>query len=142
MAIYSAAQRTSTFTINVGCWELRTTATDRPRVMEMGFFSATATVQTIGIGRPAAIGITPAGGVTVQAEDPGDPAGTVVTALSWATPPTAPTVFLRRYPLAAVVGVGFIATFPNGLVIPISYGLVFNNITVSVASDVHVVLDE
>ena len=39
MAIYSAAQRISTFTINVGCWELRTTATDRPRIMEMGFFS-------------------------------------------------------------------------------------------------------
>jgi hypothetical protein len=110
--------------------------------MEMGFFSATATAQTIGIGRPAAIGVTPAGGVTLQAEDPGDPAATCVTALSWATPPTAPAVFLRRYPLANVVGVGFIATFPNGLLIPISFSLVFNNITVSVASDVHACVDE
>ena len=142
MSIYSAAQRLTNFTIAVACAEFRTTATDRPRMMEIGFFSATATAQTLGLGRPAAIGVTPGGTVTVQAEEPGDPAGTVVYALSWATAPTAPTVFMRRYPLAATVGVGFISIFPNGCAIPVSSSFVINNVTTTVASDAHVVVDE
>lgn len=142
MAIYSLSQRTSNVTIANACWEIRTTATDRPRIMELGITINAATASVFGLGRPAAIGITPTTPVTLLAEDPGDPAATVVCALAWATGPTVPANFFRRISLPATVGAGVIWTFPRGLVIPISSSLVLWNITGNSVADVYVVGDE
>lgn len=142
MAIYSLASRTSNVTTGNCCWELRTTSTDRPRVMEIGIFLAGATASTFGLGRPQAIGITPTSPVTVQAEDPGDPAGTCQVALAWATGPTIPLQYFRRISLPATVGTGVIWTFPRGLVIPISFSLILWNLSSMGVSDVYVVVDE
>jgi hypothetical protein len=110
--------------------------------MEIGIFLAGATASTFGLGRPAAIGQTPTAPITVLAEDPGDPAGTVTTALAWGTGPTAPTNFFRRISLPATVGTGVIWTFPRGLVIPVSSSIVIWNLSSMGVSDIYVVVDE
>lgn len=142
MAIYSLANRTTNVTIANACLEIRTASTDRPRIMEIGIFMAAATASTFGIGRPQAIGITPTSPITVLAEDTGDPAGTVTTALAWATGPTVPLNFFRRIQLPATIGAGAILTFPRGLVIPISSSIIVWNISATGVSDIYVVVDE
>jgi len=141
MAIYSLALRTTNFTIAQACWELRTTSTDRVVVLEIGFNTNTATAQTIGLGRPAAQGVTPVN-VLFQAEDFASPASTTNASLSWGTSPTVPAQFFRRVSLPATAGAGIIWTFPRGLIVPVSASLVLWNITTSVAADVWCVVDE
>ena len=101
-----------------------------------------ATASVFGLGRPAAMGITPTTPVTLLAEDTGDPVATVKTALAWATKPTVPTAFLRRVSLPATIGAGMIWTFPFGLIIPISFSIVVWNITAVSLADIWVVVDE
>ena len=142
MAIYSLAQRTTTFTNNTAAnVEWRTPATVRAKILEVSYISATATVQSIGLGRPQAIGVTPVN-VLFQADDPADPASTVNGSLSWATSPTTPLIFMRRWNGAATIGVGVCWTFPRGLVIPVSSSVVLWNLSLTVASDVNCVIDE
>ena len=142
MAIYSLAQRTTTFTTTTSaCVEWRAAASVRPKVLEISYISATGTAQSIGLGRPQAIGITPVN-VLFQADDPGDPASTTNGSLSWATSPTVPLIYHRRWNGAATIGVGIVWTFPRGLTIPVSGSLVLWNITTTVASDVNCVIDE
>ena len=141
MAIYSLAQRTTTFTAAQACVEYRTPATVRCKILEWSFISATGTAQSIGFGRPAAIGVTPVN-VAFLPDDPADVASTMNASLSWATSPTAPTAFHRRWNGAATIGVGVVWTFPRGFVVPISSSAVLWNITASVAADVACVLDE
>lgn len=141
MPIYSLSNRTTNVTIANPCLEIIAGAAARPRIMEIGIFMAAATESVFGIGRPAAIGLTPTTPVTMGAEDNGDPAGEVTTALAWATPPTVPTLFFRRISLAAAVGTGVIFTFPKGLYIPAAGSIVVWNITATGVSDIHVVVD-
>jgi hypothetical protein len=143
MAIYSLRNRTTITTTGAACLEIITTSTDRPRIMEIGIFLAAATASTYGLGRPAAKGVTPGTLTTVQAEDPGDPAGTVQFALSWGTAPTVPAAFFRAISLPGTIGTGVIWTFPRGLIIPISYSIVIWNLaTNSAATDIYAVIDE
>ena len=108
-------------------------------MLELSFIQATGTAQSIGLGRPQAIGVTPVN-VLFQTDDPGDPASAQNASLSWVTSPTVPLIFMRRWNSAATVGVGIVWTFPRGLVIPISSSLVIWNITAT--SDVNCALDE
>ncbi len=141
MAISSIGVRTSNVTIAQGSFECRTPASVRARILELSIIQLTGTAQSLGLGRPAAIGVTPAT-VAFQADDPGDPASVVLSAISWATPPTAPVVFHRRWNSAATIGVGTIWTFPAGLVVPISSAISVHNITTAVANDINCVIDE
>ena len=142
MAIYSLANRTTGTAAGTAALEIRSSATQRPRILEIGLFLAAATVSTYGLGRPAAIGVTPTSPVTVLAEDPGDPAASTVTALAWATGPTAPVAFMRRLALPNTIGTGVIWTFPRGLLIPVSSSIVVWNIGANGVADVYVVVDE
>jgi hypothetical protein len=142
MAIYSLANRTSGVTSATATKEVRTTSTDRASVMEMGITINAATASVFGLGRPAAIGVTPTSPVTVLAEDPASPAGTVTTALAWGTGPTVPTNFFRRVSLPATIGAGIIWTFPRGLIIAVSSSVVLWNIVTGSVADVWVVVDE
>ena len=142
MAVYSLARITTATGSAAACLEIRTATTPRPRIFEIGISLQAATASEIGLGRPAAIGLTPTSPVTWLAEDPGDPVGTVQTALAWATGPTVPANFLRRVSLEAKIGAGIIWTFPRGLIIPISSGLVLWNISTVSALNVWVVGDE
>lgn len=143
MARYSLGFRTSNVTINVACVEIRSTATDALRIVEFGLFLAAATASSFGLGRPAAIGVTPTSPVTVLTEDR-DPAGTAQVALAWGTAPTAPTgsAYLRRIALPATIGAGIIWQWQGGLIIPVSSSLVLYNLTATGVCDGYVVIDE
>lgn len=141
MAISSLAQRTTNFTQTQASVEWRTPATVRPKVLEVSIMQATGTAQSLGLGRPQAIGVTPVN-VLFQPDDPNDPASVMNGSLSWATSPTVPLIFHRRWNSAATIGVGVVFTFPRGLIIPVSSSLVIWNVTTAVACDVNCVLDE
>lgn len=143
MAIASFAARTTTFTTTTAaCFELRAAASVRPKLLEMSIIQATGTACSYGLGRPQAIGVTPTSPQTMLRDDPNDAAATSQVALAWATSPTVPLNYHRRWNSAATVGVGIVWTFPRGLVIPASGSLVIWNISTTVACDVNAVVDE
>lgn len=131
-------------TAAAAAWEIRTGATPgRARLVEIGLFLAAATASIYALGRPAAIGITPTAPVDFLPEDPNDviASGVVQSALAWGTGPTVPTAFLRRISLPATIGTGVIWTFPKGIVIPVSYGLVLWNVGTNAVVDAYAVVD-
>lgn len=139
--IASLALRTTTFTVTTTAnWEMRTPASLRPRVLELSYI-VSATAQSIGLGRPQAIGITPVN-VLFQVDDPADQPSLMNASLSWGTSPTVPLIFHRRWNGAATAGTGIVWTFPRGLVVPVSSSIVLWNITATAASDVNCVSDE
>jgi hypothetical protein len=143
MALYAMADRTSNITSANACFEIRTTTTDRAFVRRISISLVTAAATVIGIGRPAAIGVTPTSPKTVLAWDTGNPAGTVTTAVAWGTGPTVPANFLERYSFPATIGSGVIIPFdPPGLVIPVSSSIVLWNILGGATLDVTVVEEE
>jgi hypothetical protein len=144
MALYELAVRTSGVTSATAAWEIRSSANVRCRVMEVGVFLAAATASTYGLGRPAAIGVTPTSPVDFLPEDPADitVSAQVQSALAWATSPTVPVNFLRRISLPATIGTGIIWTFPRGIVIPASGSLVLWNAALNGVVDAYAVIDE
>ena len=142
MTTSSLGLRTTNLTINQACIEWRTPATNRAKVWEISVVQATATAQSLGLGRPAALGVTPVN-VLFQSHDPAEqPVSLMNGSLSWGTSPTVPAVFMARWNSAATIGVGVVWSFPSGLSIPVSSSLVVWNITASVANDITCVLDE
>jgi hypothetical protein len=133
VATYSLRTRSTVTTSAAANTEVRSNGTARPRIMEAHSVIGAATASSYGFGRPAAIGVTPTSPVTVLAEDPADPAGTVQTAVAWGTGPTVPAAFLRAILFPATIGTGIIWTFPRGLVIALSSSLVFWNLAASSA---------
>lgn len=142
MAIGSIGVRTQNLTITQASLEIRTTAAVRATLLEISIIQVTGTAQSLGLGRPQALGVTPGNTSTFQRDEPGAPVCVTTTALTWGTSPTVPLVFLRRWNSAATIGVGIIWTFPRGLVIPVSSSMVVWNITTALACDINVALDE
>jgi hypothetical protein len=143
MAIFSCANRTSVATITTAAYEMIAGANNAYSLKELGITINAATASVIGFGVPAAIGITPAGGSTVQAEDSGNTtAGNTTTATTWGTGPTVPTTFFRRVSTPATIGAGIIWTFPRGLNTLKAKSTVLWNITANSVMDVWVVVDE
>ncbi|SRR6266704_1406 len=143
MSIYSVSNRTSNVTIATATLEVIGGANLGYRLLELGLTINAATATVFGLGTPAAIGVTPAGGATVLTEDAGNSAaGNTVTALSWATGPTVPANFYRRVSLPATIGAGIIWTFPRGIAVLKAKSLVLWNITVPSVADAWVVVDE
>jgi hypothetical protein len=151
MALYALRTRSTVTTIAAAAYELRAASGVRVRVREIGLFIGAATASLYGLGRPAAVGITPTSPVTVIAQDAADAVGTTTTAVAWGTGPTVPANFLRVVALPAAIGNGIIWTFgPNELVIGAALGaaaavnsLVIWNITAnSAVLDVYCVVDE
>lgn len=149
MAIYTAAGRTSASTA-VAALELRTAATDRIYIKEMGFFVAgVAGAYNFGIGRPTAIGVTPTANTAIVPLplDSGAPATTAVMAIAWGTAPTAPVnaVYMRRINLPATLGAGVIWTFQDPLIVPVSSSLAVFLLSAPTASsflDYYIVFDD
>jgi len=143
MAYTSLGVLTTGTSSGTAAWEIRANASSRIRIMELGFFLTAATASQIGLGRPAAIGVTPTSPVDFPMEDPADfnVAGECQSALAWTTGPTAPTAFYRRIGLPATIGVGVIWTWPKGLVIPASGSMVLWNLAASSALNAYAVCD-
>lgn len=143
MALYSLGVLTTGTASGAAAWEIRTASTDRAVVREIGVFLNAATASVFGIGRPAAIGVTPTSPVTFLAQDAASPTGTITSALAWGTGPTAPTAFLRRAGLPGAIGNGIVWTFgPNELIIPVSSSLVLWNLQLNSAFNAYAVVDE
>jgi hypothetical protein len=98
---------------------LRTTAGKDMRVWEVAIYESggTAAATDIGLGRPAAVSLTPTT-VVPQAEDTSSAAAACTGQIAASTKPTAPALYLRRFGIPATLGAGVIWTFPNGLVVP------------------------
>ena len=140
----SLAVRTTNGTDAAPGWEIRTGSTPgRVKILELGLFLAAATASIIGLGRPAAIGVTPTTPVDFLQEDPNDilASGVLQSALAWDTPPTIPAAFLRRIALPATIGTGVIWTFPEGLVIPVSNSIVLWNLGTNSVLDAYAVVE-
>lgn len=118
MARYSYAWNTTGVSASALAW-LRTTAAKDMRVWEIAVYESgtPATATDIGIGRPAAVSVTPTT-VVPQAEDTSAGAASCTGQVAATTKPTAPALFLRRFGIPATVGAGVIWTFPYGLVVP------------------------
>lgn len=143
MALYALSQRTTQTVAGNASWEIRSAAGNKPRVMELWIAQVTATAGVYGIGRPAAIGITPTTPQTFVDEGDGNaPTAQTVAAVAWGTGPTVPANFNRRLPCSATIGVGTIATFPRGLGIPVSSSIVVWIIATAPVCDVSAVVDE
>lgn len=150
MAIYSASQRTSATSAASAAWEVRSASTNKPKIMEVGLSQNTAVAGVFGLGRPAAIGITPTTPVTFLGESdggtgtPGDnePTGLTTCAIAWGTGPTVPANFFRRISCPATIGAGVIWTFPRGLGLAQSNSVVVWIIATAPVCDVWAVCDE
>lgn len=135
MAIYSQGTITTVGTTTAPSFDIKASATNSPKLMEYGINLGAATASTYGIGRPANDGsVAQTAPVLLQAENPSDPAAQTGTAVAWGTAPTVPAVYLRRCYLPATIGAGIIWTFPRGLTLPVSKGIVNWNIAASSAA--------
>lgn len=112
MARYELGVRTTVTTIAAAAAELRAASGNPFKLAEMGITLGAATASTYGLGRPAAVGVTPTSPVTVLAMNPSESTGTVTHAVAWGTGPTVPANFFRRIALPATIGAGIIWTWP------------------------------
>jgi hypothetical protein len=143
MSLYGLSQRTTATAAASASWEVRSTSTNKPRIMEIGLSQNTGTAGVYGIGRPGAIGVTPTSPQNFVAEsDASAPASQSTAAVAWGTGPTVPTNFNRRVSCAATVGVGVICTFPRGLDIAVSSSIIIWIIATAPVCDVWAVVDE
>jgi hypothetical protein len=143
MSLYGLSQRTTSGTAATASWEVRSAATNKPRIMEVGISQSVATAGVYGLGRPAAIGSTPTTPQNFVAEgDAYAPTSLTTAAVAWGTGPTVPANFNRRISCAATIGVGVIWTFPRGLDIAISNSIIIWIIATAPVCDVWSVIDE
>lgn len=144
MAYHEMAVRTTNVTSANAAVELIGSTVIRAKLIEIGFTQVTGVTTQLGLGRPAAAGVTPTSPVTLVGEDNND-VPTTKTALAWGTSPTAPSPYMRRWTGAATIGVGAIWTFPRGIVIDKSgatNSLVLFNIVGGATLDVYFVVEE
>jgi hypothetical protein len=122
MSRYSEGFRTTN--TNTGAViEFIGSSTQRSQLVEIGFTPTTGTICSIGLGYPAAAGITPTTPVTVLAESDNSSI-TLTTALAWGTPPTLPTYFYRRATIPAGGSEAIVWTFSKGLLLAPSSSIV------------------
>ena len=142
MAIYSLAITTNSWTLNRPILEIRTTATDRARLLEIGLSGGSYGARFTALGRPGNIGVGPSSPVTALAENPSDPAGTVTCAINWTTEPSRPPYFFRSFNAADDASFNAFWSFPKGLVIPVSSSLVLWNFSATSGLYVWIVVEE
>lgn len=103
---------------------------------------AVATQPFFGLGRPAAIGVTPTTQDLVLNDDPPDATPGIHIVTAWTTPPTAPTNFFRRISPLNIKGGQFTWTFLKGLVIPAAGSLVLWNLGLTGVGEITIEVDE
>lgn len=149
MARYSIAFTKASITATGAIVDLGTAATDRAKILELGWtvaaMTGTTPTMSVGLSRTTAIGTrtTP---TTLLAEDSGDPAGTSTAATAWSVAPTIAASPLRRLSVNAI-GAGMVWSWPTGLVVPVSSSVVLHAVTIAGASanftvDGYIVVDE
>jgi len=140
---FRLGNRTSNVTIANAAIELRAGAILRINLHEVRVHLASAAASVIGLGRPAAIGITPTTPKNLLTENTNESqASAAQTALAWVTGPTAPAEFLGRASLTANIGEFTMWKFDDGLEIPAGGSIVLWNITGNALMDVDFVISE
>jgi len=135
----SLGVRTITGTTGAAAYELIAPAGCILREMLVTLAAATAT--TLGLGRPAAIGVTPTSPVLIPFEY-GSGNLQTKTAVAWGTPPTIPASFYRRIGFPATIGSSINWTFERGLYIPAGGSIILWNLASNGVLDVSVEVDE
>jgi hypothetical protein len=137
MTIYSAGFSVpGVNSANTVLAQLRTAATDRAKIIEVGIFIGTAptTAPDIGFGRTSGAGTTPTQ-VANGAADPADPAATALVDTGWATRPTYTAApYLRRLVFPVTIGAGVIWQFTNPIILAVSTAVGFVNIAATGAT--------
>lgn len=86
-----------------------------PEIREIGVYNKDgANAAEIGLGIPAAAGVTGSSASTVQALNQLDPAGHTTVVPTYSTAPTAPANPYRRAPIQAISGAGSIWVWGDG----------------------------
>jgi hypothetical protein len=85
-----------------------------PEIREIGITNVSGVAAEVGIGIPAAAGVTPSGALTVQPLNQLDPAGHTQLVPTYTTAPTAPANPYRRFQVQALAGAGDIFTWLPG----------------------------
>jgi hypothetical protein len=118
MALYDVAWTVTGVSASALFW-LRSTAGKDMRLFEMGVFleSGTAAASVVGLGRPAAVSVTPTA-LTPQPQDTSAAAAACMGAVAATTKPTSPANFMRRFGMPATLGAGIVWSWGRGLVIP------------------------
>lgn len=113
------------------------------RVFGIKVCVASAVLTVLGVGRPAAQGITPTTPTTFPCID-GDASvkSQSKIALAWATSPTAPATFFDRVSTTAAIGFIRDFLFPQGIWIPANGSLTLHNITGGAVLDATVDIQE
>ena len=93
---------------------LTAAAGDMPEIREMGIFNVSGVAAEVGLGIPAAAGVTATTSMLVQPLNQLLPAGRTTLVTVHTTPATAPANFTRRAEIQAVVGAGVIWTWAPG----------------------------
>lgn len=106
--------------------QLRTPSTRDIRIWEVGCFCSTGVALSVGLIRSLTVGATFTT-LTPQADDTSAGTATVLCDTAITTQPTIGTNYLRKAVLPATIGAGIIWTFPVGLVVPVSAGLLLWN---------------
>jgi hypothetical protein len=112
------------------------------RVTQITITLAAATASVFGLGRAAAVGITPTSPAVLVKHDAGRPDTLTATALAWATPPTIPATFIARTNLPATIGATVLLEFPEGIKLATGESLVVWNLSTCGAADVNVTVEE
>lgn len=151
MALYALRTRTTVVTTGAAAYEMRAASGARIAVREIKIFLAVATASTYGIGRPAAIGVTPTSPVNFIPRDYAGPTGTTTAAVAWGTGPTVPAQFFDAVAIPAAVGNGVILTYgPNEFIVGPIQGaaaavnslVIWNLATNGNAVDISITVDE
>jgi hypothetical protein len=141
MTRFSLGVRTSNVTDANANLEVIAGSAHGYKLVSLEIFLAAATASMFGLGRPAAVGITPTTPVTVL-DDDGVKTGTVTVALAWGTGPTIPAAFIRRMSKPATAGSTVLWTFEKGLWVPIGKSVILWNLGATSAVDVNIVVEE
>lgn len=111
MSRFSSGVASAAGTNNTPIIEIINTSTTKDAYVKSitaGLAAGTAT--SLGLGRPAAIGITPTTPAALL-DEYGSDTGVVKTAIAWGTAPTVPASYLRRGQAAAAIGNQIVFTF-------------------------------
>lgn len=134
MTVYSAGFSVSGVnTANSVLAQIRTTSTDRAKLLEAGIFIAVAptTAPDLAIVRTSGAGTTPTQTAN-GAQDPAEPAATSVMDTGWTTRPTMAAPYLRRIILPLTIGAGMVWSFRDApIVIAVSSAVGFGDIAAS-----------
>lgn len=137
----SLGRFTSSTTIDTAAFEIIAPSSVGVYLVEFGMTLHDATASSVGLGVPAAKGVTPTGPLTFLAESG---VGTPLTtfARAWGTGPTAPASFFRVATFGAAVGASLVWHFPRGLYIPANSTVVLWNTSAAGRFQLWAVVDQ